>query len=520
MHIIGLDKDNLEQIIYRGEGNSSIVIALRAQAKVIRLLKNDEPNQRSSQEHRVAHNPSGILKFIHLIMRPLADPFLSGSVELLHLKADFVDKLSKHIDVQRPLHRLDKTLPLDNQYALIMDDLCTLPCWLTKYLKPGDLCGPTISIEIKPKQGFLPVHRVVMRSSTNDQPGYKLRDSCLYSSYQYLKLHNGRIERKSDYCPIDLFSGCPVRMKIALGELMRNPQNNFRIFKNRALAYDDSNRCKFSTIFENFFEQDKNLNNSNGHRLGCKQQITTSIEDRLFDLLIQCLLRDKENKKFNLIKSSRPEDENFCHSSDICLQHPIRVRCRRCDSYPSSKKHKSDPSSQYHSLPQMCVLSCVLRAQKLDNIGAFEALFMLEWLLDHSKSNPTLNVIEELSKPQIPVGFGSLHQLPFESQHEYYFRKVWEFLVSLTAKDCSIMVTLRRITTDRYESIVREQPNVINHLLKDQRSGGYYLFNVGIADLDQKLPPKIPKICDTLNSLLHATDSLSKRFCPKALNKT
>lgn len=516
MHIIELDKDNLDHITYRGEGNSSIVIALSTQAKVIRLLKSDGPHPRSEQDHRLAHDPSCILKFIHLIMRPLADPFLSGPIELLHLEADFIARLSKRIDIHRPLHRLDKALPLDNQYALIMDDLCTLPCRLTKYLKPGDLCGPTISVEIKPKQGFLPVHRYVMRSSTNDQAWCKLRDSCLYGSYQYLKLHKGRIEEKSNYCPIDLFSGCPMRMKIALDELLRNPQNNFRVFKNRALAYDDNNRCKFSLILDNFFEPDKTLISVSSQRQCDKRSTIT--EDKLIDLLIQCLLRDKEKKDPDLNNTSRSEDENLCHSSDICLQHPIKVSCRRCDSFPSSKKHKSDPSSQYHRLPQNCVLSRVLRAQKLDTIGAHEALFMLNWLLEHCKTDPDFNVIEDLSKPQIPVGFGSSHQLPFESQQEYYFRKVREFLVSLTAKDCSIMVTLRRITAKRYDSIVSEQPNLRGHLLKDFRSGGHYLFNVGIADLDQKLPPKIPKICDNLNSLQHITEFLSKRFCP-TINK-
>lgn len=441
-------------------------------------------------------------------MKPLAEPFLSGATELIHLKSDLIAKLSRSIENYRPLHRLNKTLKIDNQYALIMDDLCTIPNRLTMYLKPDDLIGPTISIEIKPKQGFLPVHRSLMRSSSNEQAGFKLRDSCLYGSHQYLKLMKGRIERRSDYCPINLFSGCPIRMRYALDELIKNPQNNLRVFKDRELAYGDNKRCKFSNIFENFFEP-QNL----------RQHQQTNNEERLIDLLIQCLLNDNENKNNNELVIANSEDENFCHSSDICLQHPLKIRCKRCDLIPHPKKHKSSGPSQSHRLPRMCVLSSVLRAQKLDSIGAFEALFMLEWLLEHSKLDQPTDVIEELSKAQIPDGFGSSHQLPFESQRQYYFRKVWEFLVSLTAKDCSIMVTLRRVASDRHESLISKQPN---HLLRDTRTGTYYLFNVGIADLDQKKPLKIAKICDNLNSILHVTsDNVnSKRFCQSPVNKS
>jgi len=486
-----LGTDILDQIIYRGEGNSSIVVALKSHAKVIRLLKKDGKIMRTSQDHHVTQHPMRSIKFIHLIMKPLTDPFLSGTTELIHLKSDFINRLSKTVEVYRPLHRLDKTLHLDDQYALVMDDLCTLPPQLTNQLHYDDLCGPTISVEIKPKQGFLPIYRHLMKPSDNDNLASILRSYCLYGSTQYLKLARGRINQPSNYCPLNLFSGCPVRMKYALEELIKNPQNNLRIFEDLVLAYGENKQVKLANVLDNFFE--------------CEQDSKESIrnQERFVGLLIQCLLNNRDKKD---TESSQPklDHENFSYCSDICLQHCPKTRCKRCDSHPSCKKYRKDSYNSIHRLPRSCVLACVLRAQRLDSIGAHEALYMLEWLLENSNYSRKAEILEELSKPQLPNGFGSMHQLPDESKQQYYFRKVWEFLVSLTAKDCSIIVTLRRISNSCYKSIVEGRACIEDHLLKDSRSDSCYLFNVGIADLDQKMPLKIARICDNLNLILQA----------------
>lgn len=495
------ENDILDQIIYRGEGNSSIVIALKTKAKVIRLLKKDGKIMKSSQDHHATQHPMQSIKFIHLIMKPLMDPFLSGPTELIHLKSDFINLLSKGVEAFRPIHRLDKTLLLDDQYALVMDDLCMLPTHLTRLLQSEDLYGPTISVEIKPKQGFLPMHRHVMKSSVNDQFSAKMGNCCLYGSTQYLKLARGRINKTSNYCPINLFSGCPVRMKSALEELIQNPQNNLRVFKDLVLAYGESCQVKFGNILENFFSNEGQLTSTN-NRL-----FHSSHEDRLVDLLIQCLLKDHDRKpqESKLFNGIGLDNENSFNTRDVCFQHLLQTKCRRCDTYPSWKKHKSNfTTNSCHRLPQSCVLSSILKAQKLDSVGAHEAMAMLDWLQEHADPGDS-DVLEKLSKPQIPEGFGSLHQLPSETKQEYFFRKIWEFLVSLTAKDCSIIVTMRRIDPNRSDSIMSNaRPEMKAHLLKDHRSGDCYLFNVAIADLDQKMPLKIYKRCDNLNLMFQA----------------
>lgn len=473
MHGTDLGYDILDKIIYRGEGNSSIVIALRNHAKVIRLLKKDGKIMKTSQEHHVSQHPMRSINFIHLIMKPLTDPFLSGSTKLIHLKSDLVNGLSKRVEIHRPLHRLDKTLHLDDQYALVMDDLCTLPTKLTESLGPGDLIGPMISIEIKPKQGFLPTYRAAKKPSTNEQHNIKTRNCCIYGSTQLLKLARGRIVKTSRYCPINLFSGCPVRMRGALEELVHNPQNNLRIFRDLVLAYGESQPAKLPAILADFFK--------NEAIYGCQ---SARYEGRLIDLIIHCLL----NRHVDM--ESPPSDqvvdtENSINSSDICTQHLPSNKCKRCDK-------------SVHILPKSSVLHSVLRAQKLDTIGPHGAQFMLDWLVNDVDREKDVDILEELNKPQMPECFGSLYQLPQESTQQFYFRKVWEFLVSLTAKDCSIIITLRRISPNNYDSIISERPDLRKNIVKEKQSGDYYMFNVGIADLDQKMPLKIQKTCENL----------------------
>lgn len=500
MHYKELGDNILDKIIYRGEGNSSIVIALRNQAKVIRLLKKDGKIMKFSKDHHSTHHPMRSIKFIHLIMKPLTDPFLSGPTELIHLKSDFINMISKTVEAFRPLHRLDKTLLLDDQYALVMDDLCTLPNHITQQINSNDLIGPTISVEIKPKQGFLPIHRSAMKSSLNEQLTKKLKNCCIYGSNQYLKLVKGRIGQTSDYCPINLFSGCPIRMKSALEELINNPQNNLRVFKDLILAYGESkHKIKLSNILEDFFIGNNIVDK---HNNVVQSETHVNYEVYLIELLIQCLLNDHGNSNENTDpdhNTSIVDNENsFSNGSENCLQHQPKTKCRCCDIHPSDFHKKNS----FHKLPQSCVLFSVLRAQKLDTIGAHEALYMLEWLLENSKTDKTIDILEELSKPQMPNGFGCLHQLATESKQQYYFRKVWEFLVSLTAKDCSIIITLRQVRSGLYESIINSNSSLKRHILNDKTTGNYYMYNVGIADLDQKMPLKIPRICENLNIIL------------------
>ena len=99
-----------------------------------------------------------------------------------------------------------------------MEDACRL----------SSSSGPVISIEIKPKSGVL---------SGSDS-------FCRYCMHQKLKLKEGKIERRSRYCPMDLFSGDPFAMQQALRSLAENPQNNLKMFFNGKPRFTEKTKSK------------------------------------------------------------------------------------------------------------------------------------------------------------------------------------------------------------------------------------------------------------------------------------
>lgn len=484
IHSRQFEIDALDQFVYRGEGNSSIVIALRDRGQVIKLLKGtSEKHQDVDQLEHLVQSPLENIKFIDHVFRPLIEPYLNSGVHLVHLKSYSIEGLSKKIQAHRPTHRLDKVLIIDDQYAIVMDDLCALPPRLTKIIRSNSLCGPTISVEIKPKQGFLPVNQIIKNRNSNccERFGFGLENNCLYGLTQYLKLAQGRTSQISGYCPVNLFSGCPIRMKDAIGQLLIHPQNNLRIFKNLSQVYDEGSDVKLASIIEELFDSDL---------------VGLSSNDLFIDLLIRCLLDVHEEKPINSCNQTADtaRDENSFKNCDNCLKHKPMVICKHCDTNWSSKRRKSD-HQHGHKLPESCVLDRVLRAQKLDSVGAYRASQMLTWLLENETD---VDILSELSVAKKPPGFGSLDQLPFETKQQYYFRKVYEFLVSMTAKDCSIIVTIRRLAPGCHEAIAVNQPQLRRHLLRDPTTGISYFFSIGVTDLDQKKPLRIPRLCDNI----------------------
>ena len=61
-------------------------------------------------------------------------------------------------------------------------------------------------------------------------------------------LKQGRIKRLSTYNPLDLFSGDPLRMEIALAALLDNPQNNLRLFLDGARVPEAALQDTFSGL--------------------------------------------------------------------------------------------------------------------------------------------------------------------------------------------------------------------------------------------------------------------------------
>lgn len=89
------------------------------------------------------------------------------------------------------------------------------------------------------------------------------------------------------------------------------------------------------------------------------------------------------------------------------------------------------------------------------------------------------------SQHRRPSKIGSPQRLSTESLEDFFFRKVWEYIVSLTAKDCSIMITMQRIREDTF--VNKSQLRGLT-VIQDDLFKGSYLVATSITDLDPKLP--------------------------------
>ncbi|CAD5211304.1 unnamed protein product [Bursaphelenchus okinawaensis] len=133
---------------------------------------------------------------------------------------------------------LDNVLPVldENPFisALQMPDATRMP---KKIFNSLVMYGPTITVEIKPKQGFYQKHPGVNVSFCNN---------CIL---QLEKTQSKEFCKMYDYCPLELFSGDFNRMMNALISLFKNPHRNLRLFRDGDCVYDDhvdfSDLCRF-----------------------------------------------------------------------------------------------------------------------------------------------------------------------------------------------------------------------------------------------------------------------------------
>lgn len=252
--------------------------------------------------------------------------------------------------------------------------------------------GDTLSIEVKPKLGY--------------HGGYpKLCTRCLK---QEAKLQEGDIDCISKYCPLDLFSGDLGRMKRALFDLYESPHNRFKVFKNGQLIYTEKigEKDELEETLSQFFERQEGINT-------------------LASVLCSTLLGQTQVK---------PELLNFL---------PSKKTSTKCDI-------KSKP------LPKDCILNSILNLQKLSQeIDDITAEALSDKMMSEVKSQ------EELHNLTIwyPLLTGSRkdsekileEQLGHSRRFIEDLQKLQKFLLSVTAKDVSVLLTFRAIKDGEIE---------------------------------------------------------------------
>lgn len=161
----------------------------RFKAKVLRIPK-------SSQ------NIENIIKFYQVGTLLFSEDW-TLDMHPISVNVPFLRELSDLIQKDRPLDRLG-SIYLGNTLILMMNNLST-----------------QYSVEIKPKWGFKP-------------RGYT--GKCRFCLHNQLKSENN-LNKKSLFCPMDLYSDDINRVQQSIAALLKTPQNNLRVFK-------DGTNCK------------------------------------------------------------------------------------------------------------------------------------------------------------------------------------------------------------------------------------------------------------------------------------
>lgn len=345
---------------------------------------------------------------------------------IVKLSEEQVSIINSLIESYRPCHRLQKSIPVRDTFALLLPDYCYLSTDLRQQFSSE---GPVISVEIKPKQGFV-----------NPVDGLSAAPYCLK---QFEKMKQGSISSRSDYCPLDLYSGCPVRQRRAIISLMQSPQNNFRIFKDLKFVYGEEERGNICSILDQVFP-------------------TNTSANLIHDSFIRIILHGLNNTPFT--KTCSELDHLFPATDSYCQLH----------------NHTSESicSCSLHCIQQDSVLCSILNGQRLDSLTCQQALEIAHTL---NSKNP--NFITELRSRKLAC-FGSPTPYPGETMDDFYFRQIWQYFVSLTLKDCSIIITMQRVRGD--ETLIQECNRC--SLFRDEVTGLKFLISVAVVDLDPRFP--------------------------------
>ncbi|KAL3022727.1 hypothetical protein AAZX31_04G029500 [Glycine max] len=306
MEVILREKDAGEWV-YRGEGAANLVLAYTGSSptfigKVMRIRK----CPRNGAEGMCMRSPSALTAherllwkdvdelisssdneiacqlFSHHVMKPLLGPKYIDAGMLVGVSREFLELVEKNVICQRPAWRVDNAqVDMHRDSVLLMSD--------HSLFTHGNLVSiPCISVEIKPKCGFIPLSRFISEGTAIK------RRITRFQMHQALKLHQGEISLLSEYNPLDLFSGSKERIYKAIKDLFTTPQNNFRVFMNGSLIFgglgggaEDTNfgiAKAFEDALKSVIQADNGLCTENLLTIVAEAVQKSGVLDRLLDV--------------------------------------------------------------------------------------------------------------------------------------------------------------------------------------------------------------------------------------------
>ncbi|XP_033606508.1 inositol-pentakisphosphate 2-kinase isoform X2 [Cryptotermes secundus] len=463
---------------YRGEGNANLVLALTQERRIVRLRKCDGADGSEGEDILGEREREHVWReavFCRGVMVPLlGECYIQPPTAACMDRAE-VRRLDQILRTQRPAHRHHKSLQFG--YVTVYPDYALLPVHLSipPNLSPTSELLPTFCVEVKPKQGWVPA------------PDRRL-PKCTFCLNQYLKLKNGSIRSQSLYCPLDLFSGNHSRMMKAIRALITTPQNNLKIFKDGVLMYGEGACSDLSTVLQSLFcDPVEPLEATD----------LPSLADKLCCLVLEALTCDLMGRE----KLSDSETDNES-DSDVALSErgcqgllnpsslPAGYESNSCcrvsglgliDRIPAALVAAVTPllpappcDWAAQPLPVDCILSHILRIQKLEQTGAdrvYEAYRTLTHVHHLRAGNLTASDYGYVAS-MLGIGTGA----------EPGLSPLCHYLLATTAKDCSIMLAFQRLPNHDCR-IWNHIP--ARHIVRDTDGCGY-IMNVGVTDLDPK----------------------------------
>ncbi|KAI7905572.1 inositol-pentakisphosphate 2-kinase [Cokeromyces recurvatus] len=183
---------------YVGEGNQNLVVRYIGndsifKRKALRILKCDESEIKIPTKHDILFKQ----QFIERIIRKLVGHEYILLMQPVNTSSSFLSQLAQNIEHVRPISRRKKKIITTTCISFLMDDLTQL--W------PN---SPSLTLELKPKWGFKP------SSPFANEIKKKYCRFCMHSHL--------RGDLLKEYCPLDLYSGDPERIKKALTILFMN----------------------------------------------------------------------------------------------------------------------------------------------------------------------------------------------------------------------------------------------------------------------------------------------------------
>ncbi|XP_070559552.1 inositol-pentakisphosphate 2-kinase-like isoform X4 [Ptychodera flava] len=177
-------------------------------------------------------------------------------------------------------------------------------------------------------------------------------------------------------------------------------------------------------------------------------------------------------------------------SVDTDVHEPQQDRKRMKTETPKYKKCSASafkPQQEFKGdtvccLPEGCILHSLLQVQKLDGLSIEGIHLCYLRLQRHFMENPSDRKKWKLDGPY-SEGFLSKCSCDVPDSFRDDVQKVNEYLVSKTAKDCSIMIALQT---------VKENTPLKMSFVED-RFGHKFYYKIQLADLDPKPFDRIPK---------------------------